>query len=75
MTLDAYLASTGQTLTDMAAKLKLSKGRLSQLRAATNWPPELAMRVEAVTEGAIDASDLSPVVADARRTSPEQAAA
>jgi DNA-binding transcriptional regulator YdaS (Cro superfamily) len=67
MTLDKYLAANGtQTLTALSAALGVSKGRLSQLRYATEWPPELALKVERETDGALSASALSSVVADAR---------
>lgn len=55
------------SLTDLSIKLKVSKGRLSQLRDATDWPPELAMRVEEETGGAVDAAALSPTIARARK--------
>lgn len=67
MTLDKYLSSTGaKSLTALSVAVGISKGRLSQLRNATEWPPELAMKVEAATDGALNASSLSPVVAQAR---------
>jgi hypothetical protein len=69
MTLDAYLKRDGaETLTDLSAKLGITKGRLSQLRESTDWPPELALKAESETDGALNASDLSPVIADARRS-------
>ncbi len=55
------------SLTDLSARLSISKGRLSQLRDATDWPPDLALRAEEETSGAIDAADLSPVIARARK--------
>lgn len=67
MTLSAYLSRDGaMSLTDLSTKLGVSKGRLSQLRDETNWPPDLAMKAEEATGGAINASDLSPTVAKAR---------
>lgn len=77
-TLDQYLAANGNvTLTALSAALGVSKGRLSQLRNATEWPPELALSVERETGGALDASVLSQVVARARleRTPADQQAA
>ena len=75
MDLDAYLAEPGaQSLTALSAAVGISKGRLSQLRRATDWPAELAMRIERATDGAVDAGRLSPVVAEARRTSPNDPA-
>lgn len=67
MTLDTYLAGSGaKSLTALSVAVGISKGRLSQLRNATEWPPELAMKVEAATNGALNASALSSVVAQAR---------
>jgi DNA-binding transcriptional regulator YdaS (Cro superfamily) len=67
MTLDTYLALEGaKSLTALSLEIGVSKGRLSQLRHLTEWPPELALKVEKATEGQLDASRLSAVVADAR---------
>lgn len=69
MTLDTYLKRDGAlTLTTLAAEMGVSKGRLSQLRTSTDWPPDLAMKAEHVTSGAVSASFLSPIVARARET-------
>lgn len=66
-TLDQYLAANSSvTLTKLSAALKVSKGRLSQLRHLTEWPPELALDIERETQGALDASILSSVVARSR---------
>lgn len=67
MTLSTYLQRDGaMSLTDLSIKLGVSKGRLSQLRDATDWPPDLAMKVEEATQGELDAAVLSPTVARAR---------
>ncbi len=67
MTLDAYLKSAdAMSLTALAREVGVTKGRLSQLRKVTDWPPELAMKVESATAGKLDASKLSPTVARAR---------
>lgn len=67
MTLDTYLAAEGaKSLTALSQEVGISKGRLSQLRKATDWPPELALKVEKATEGAVSASEISPVIAEAR---------
>jgi DNA-binding transcriptional regulator YdaS (Cro superfamily) len=66
-TLATYLASDGaKTLTALSAELGVSKSRLSQLRDATEWPPELAMKAEAATGGMLNAASLSQVVRQAR---------
>jgi DNA-binding transcriptional regulator YdaS (Cro superfamily) len=76
MTLDAYLKQPeAPSLTALSAAIGVSKSRLSQLRSDDKWPPELALAVERATGGALDASDLSPVVAEARTSSPNQAEA
>lgn len=68
MTLDKYLKRPGAlTLTELAARMKVSKGRLSQLRNARDWPPELALTIEQETGGALDAAAISPIIARARK--------
>ncbi len=75
-TLDEYLSAAGaQTLTKLSTALGVSKGRLSQLRNARDWPPDLALKVEMETGGALSASDLSPLIAKARATGPHATAA
>lgn len=65
MTLNDYLTRKGaKSLTELALELGVSKGRLSQLRHETEWPPELAMKLEVAT--GMDAGALSPIVAQAR---------
>tara|TARA_Y100000114_G_scaffold153717_2_gene174288 strand:+ start:37853 stop:38092 length:240 start_codon:yes stop_codon:yes gene_type:complete len=71
MTLEEYLAAPGaMNLTELSEAVQVSKGRLSQLRAkdgeAPDFPPELAMKLERVTGGMIDASAVSSIVKDAR---------
>lgn len=73
-TLHQYLEAKGsKSLTALASEIGISKSRLSQLRLSRNWPPDLALKVEAATERKLDASKLSKVVADAR-SSKEHAA-
>ena len=68
MTLDQYLKTQGvRALTSLSEKVSVSKGRLSQLRNSTDWPADLALKVEAATDGALDASELSPTIALARQ--------
>lgn len=67
MTLSEYLqAPDAPSLTDLSVKLGISKGRLSQLRDATDWPPDLALKAEEETNGALNAAELSPTIARAR---------
>jgi transcriptional regulator with XRE-family HTH domain len=69
MTLDAYLRRPeAMSLTQLAAEIGVSKGRLSQLRNSTDWPAELALSAESKTGGALNASVLCPLVAKARQT-------
>jgi DNA-binding transcriptional regulator YdaS (Cro superfamily) len=69
MTLDTYLKRDGaMSLSALAAAIGVSKGRLSQLRYRTDWPPELALSAEEATAGEVSASALSPTVAKARQT-------
>ena len=69
MKLSTYLQRPdAMTLTALSQKIGVSKGRLSQLRDEEEWPPELALKVEAATDGILDASKLSRVVDDARRS-------
>lgn len=67
-TLASYLKSAGaKSLTALSAEMGISKGRLSQLRNERAWPPELALKIEKATNGALSASALSSVVAEARQ--------
>lgn len=68
MTLSQYLETDGApSLTDLAERIGISKGRLSQLRDSVEWPPELALEVEKQTNGVLDAAQLSPIIARARQ--------
>jgi DNA-binding transcriptional regulator YdaS (Cro superfamily) len=68
MTLDQYLKrDDAPTMTALAEKIGVSTGRLSQLRDKTDWPPDLALKAEAATGGALSASGLSDVIARARK--------
>lgn len=66
MSVSDYFKRPGaMTRAELSAALGISEGRLSQLRDKP-WPPELAMKAEAETRGALSASELSPIVAQAR---------
>jgi len=68
MNLAAYFERPdAMNASQLAAKIGISKGRMSQLRDKP-WPPELALAAEKATDGALDAAQLSPVVAEARAT-------
>lgn len=67
MTLDAYFSQPeALSLTDLAARIGVSKGRLSQIRGGAPCPPALALLIEKATEGRVSASMLSHVIAQAR---------
>lgn len=67
MTLDTYFKQPGaKSLTELAALVGVSKGRLSQIRGGEKCPPDLALRIEAATNGAVSASALSHIIAQAR---------
>ena len=65
--LNDYLKSSDRTLTELAAAAGVTKGRLSQLRNSETWPPMLALKIEKVTAGELSASELSPVIEEARQ--------
>lgn len=76
MTIREYLDSPGaMSLTDLAAAADVSKGRLSQLAGAKDnppavpedVPPALALRLERETGGAINAAEISTIIAEARK--------
>lgn len=76
MTLEKYLKRPdAMNLTALSKALGISKGRMSQLRHEKDWPPELALKLEKATLGAIDASRFSPVVKMARAPKDERTAA
>lgn len=68
MDLETYLSRPdAMSLTDLAKVIGISKGRLSQLKnEGKEWPPELALRAEQLTDGALSASALSNIIAQAR---------
>ncbi len=67
-TLADYLSTpNAPTLTDLSARCGVTPGRLSQLRDDLDWPPEIALKVEEQTDGALDAARLSPLIARARK--------
>ena len=68
MTFNDYMESAdAPTLTALAKAAGVTVGRLSQLRDSKDWPPGLALTLEEVTGGALDAGALSPLIARARK--------
>lgn len=68
LSLSQFLDTAGApSLTDLAEKIGISKGRLSQLKSETDWPPDIALKIEAATNGAIDASAVSTIIQRARQ--------
>lgn len=66
--LTRYFNSDGSlSRKDLSKKIGISAGRLSQLGKAKEWPPELALTAERETGGALDASELSSIIARARQ--------
>ncbi len=72
MTLLEQCRSAGLTLGALAQKVGVTTGRLSQINGGQTCPADLALKIEAATDGAISAAVLSPIIGAARR--PEQAA-
>lgn len=69
MTLETYLSRPdAMNASQLAERLGISKGRMSQIRKDGQWPVELALAAERVTGGALNASVLNPLIAEARRT-------
>lgn len=69
MDLNEYLARPdAMSLTKLSEAIDISKGRLSQLRRETEWPPDVALRAEEATGGLIDAAAMSSVIKRARMT-------
>lgn len=67
--LETYIAA-GNTLSALADGLGVTKARMSQLRKAADWPPDIALRAEQVTKYKLDAGELSSIVKQARLTAP-----
>lgn len=66
MDLATYLNQPGNKASDLARAIGVSDGRLSQIKTGEPCPPELALKIEAATKGAVSASALSHVIALAR---------
>lgn len=58
----------GETLEEFARALAIaSKGRLSEIERGADCSLPLALKLEAISSGRLDAAALSPAVAAARR--------
>ena len=67
-TLDDYLRrKDAKRVTELSQELGVTAGRISQLRDATEWPPALALKIEAATDGFLDAGKLSVTISKARK--------
>lgn len=68
----------GLTLEAFAAAVELkSKGQASEIERADRCSAEVALRIELLSQGRVDAASLNPVIAMARmdRPTPQEAAA
>lgn len=52
----------------LALAVNVSRFRISQIKGGESCSPALALAIEDATGGALSASDLSPVIAQARQT-------
>jgi plasmid maintenance system antidote protein VapI len=68
MTLTEYLNREKLSLSAFGALVGVTKGRLSDLnKNGRDWPPDLALKVEEHSGGAVDAAELSTIIARARQ--------
>ena len=69
MTIRTYLARPDAlSRTDLAEALGITQGRLSQLNDVTDLPPLIALKLEQVSEGVVNAADVSSIIKQARET-------
>lgn len=67
MTLREYFERKNSvSLADMANMLDVTEARVRQIRASNVAPPNVALKIERITSGLVNASDLSAVIAEAR---------
>ena len=65
----AYFASEGaMRKSAMAAAIGITPARITQLLCGESFTPELALAVESVTDGKLDASKLNATIKQARRS-------
>jgi transcriptional regulator with XRE-family HTH domain len=67
MTLTEWRKLNGLSLEALAAKLDKSKGHLHAVEKDGYATPRLALDIEQLTDGAVDAGELNPDIAEARR--------
>lgn len=67
MTLSEWRKLKNLSLDALAAKLDKSKGHLHAVEKDGYATARLALDIEILTEGAVDASGLNPEIAEARR--------
>lgn len=67
MTITAYRTLKGLSLASFGAMIGRSKGHLHEIERTNRCSAELAMEIERVTEGAVDAASLNDAIADARK--------
>jgi transcriptional regulator with XRE-family HTH domain len=67
MTLTEWRKQNGLSLEALAAKLQKSKGHLSAVENDGYATARLALDIEALTDGAVDAGSLNPEIAEARK--------
>ena len=67
MTLSEWRKEQGLSLEALAAKLDKSKGHLHAVEKDGYATARLALDIEAMTEGAVDAADLNPEIREARK--------
>jgi DNA-binding transcriptional regulator YdaS (Cro superfamily) len=74
MDIDTYLRDRSISEAQLASLTGTTGATINRLRhGKMRASPELAMRIEAATDGAVSASDLSPVVRLARETAAKAA--
>lgn len=67
MTLREYFERKNSlSVDDMASRLDLTSARIRQIRAKNEAPPGVALNIERITQGLVNASDLSAVIKEAR---------
>lgn len=67
MTVSEYRASLDKTLETLAAELGISKSYLCEIEGANRAPTKVALRIEAHSNGLVNAASLNADVAAARQ--------